>query len=96
MPKKQDKKKKRPHSSKWAWKKVSNGQLESLKECLKIESRTVEAVSTYKHQKITHMSLITCETAYIYLVQNKKAQRKLRQEQGLIQSDVFLHLGKYS
>lgn len=56
----------------------------------------MEAVSTYKHQKITHMSLITCETAYIYLVQNKKAQRKLRQEQGLIQSDVFLHLGKYS
>lgn len=53
------------------------------------------AVPTYKHQKITHMSLITCETACIYLVQNKKAQ-KFRQEQALIQSDIFLHLGKYS
>lgn len=44
------------------------------------------------------MSLITCETARIYLVQNKKkkAQRKFRQEQALIQSDIFLHLGKYS
>lgn len=56
----------------------------------------MDAVSTYKHQKITHMSLITCETARIYLVQNKKAQRKLRQDQALIQSDVFLHFGEYS
>lgn len=42
------------------------------------------------------MSLITCETARIYLVQNKEAPRKLRQEQALIQSEVILHLGKYS
>lgn len=89
-------KKKSLHSSKWAWKNVNNGQLESLKECLKTQSRAVGAVSPYKQQKITHMSLITCETARIYLVQNKEAPRKLRQEQALIQSEVILHLGKSS
>lgn len=79
MPKK-TRQKKRDHSpANELEKKVSNGQLESLKECLKIGTKLL---------KITHMSLITCERAHIYLVQNKKAQRKFRQEQTLIQSDV--------
>lgn len=43
-----------------------------------------------------HVSLITCDTACIYLGKNKKAQGKVKKGQALIQSDLFMHLGIYS
>lgn len=48
----------------------------------------MDAFSTHKYHKMIHMSLISCETDCIYAHKNKKAQRKLRKEQALIQSDV--------
>lgn len=57
---------------------------------------SVDTLSTHKHQKMIHVSLITCDTACIYLVKNKKAQGKVKKEQTLIQSDLFMHLGIYS